>query len=272
MMKELKEKRELLIDDKIFTIEDVVSLIKLAVKASEAIQAKSSGLMQPDFNGASLQGTNTNVKYPETSHSCIELTCSDNSKLSFSFGEIKEAADLLSKERIEVIDLFFNENIYYSKFKLKLRTHGSSYFRVEGSDSEWVNSTIKSIDNFIESCRTQSLFVKKFRLPVILAIILILTLFQLNMIQLFIKTQVSFPKIVGSMFREDLGYYLVFMILIAAAPAVFIYRWLRNLFPGIEIQTGEDFQIDLRKRRLKLLLFASVIIISIILSFFLRRI
>jgi hypothetical protein len=263
-MKESKDKRDLIIDDKIFTKDDVISLIKLAIKASDEIQKKANDPSQPNI----LSGSN--LKYSDTSHTCIELTTSDNKKTSFGFDELDGANEFLNNNIIDEVELFFNENILYSKFVLKLRTHGSSYFRVEGTDRDWINQTIKSAKEFLATCRPQVLFVKNYRIQIIAGIILFFTIFLLNFIQLFIKTQVSFPKIVSSMFHEDLGYYIFFMILISAAPAVFIYRWLRNLFPGIEFQTGVNYRSALLKRRLRLLLIASIIIVPAILTILLR--
>jgi hypothetical protein len=269
-MKDLKVKQELLIDDKIFTKENIISLIELVVKSAEEILAKSTGVTHGNLEGESMPEIYTSGKHTYPGHSCIEFTTEDNLKLSFSFEEKKEAIEILNNKRIVEVELFFSENILNSKFMVKLRAMSSSYFRIEGTDQEWVAGTIKLSKDFLAQCRPQSLFVKKFRIQIIAAIILLLTIFLLNIVQVFIKTQVSFPKIVGSMFREDLGYYIIFMILISAAPAVFIYRWLRNLFPIVDIQTGEDSNYALRNRRMKLLLIASVIILPTILSFLLR--
>jgi hypothetical protein len=59
--------------------------------------------------------------------------------------------------------------------------------------------------------------------------------------------------------------------LISATPAVLIYRWLIKLFPGIEIQTGLNYEHTKKERRNKLFLLAILIIVPTILSFFLLR-
>jgi hypothetical protein len=81
---------------------------------------------------------------------------------------------------------------------------------------------------------------------------------------------VIFPKIVGHQFTKDIIFYIILFSLVATAPAVFIYNWLLRLFPGIEIQTGEDFQQAKKEKRKKLMLIISLILIPTIISYLLR--
>jgi phosphate/sulfate permease len=83
---------------------------------------------------------------------------------------------------------------------------------------------------------------------------------------------VMFPKIVDSLFTKDIFFYIVLLALVAAAPAVFIYTWLAKLFPGIEIQTGEDFRRAGKDKRNKFWLIISLTILLTIISFLLRQI
>jgi hypothetical protein len=81
-----------------------------------------------------------------------------------------------------------------------------------------------------------------------------------------------FPKIAGSMFRESFAYVVVILVLISATPSILIYRWINNLFPGVEIQTGANIQEANNRRRIKLLLMALLVIIPAIFSYLLRLI
>jgi len=73
------------------------------------------------------------------------------------------------------------------------------------------------------------------------------------------------------MFSESIIYVIMVLALISATPAVLIYKWLLKLFPGIEIQTGLNYDHAKKERRNKLLLLAILIIVPTILSFFLLR-
>jgi hypothetical protein len=274
-MKELKEKRELLIENKIFTGNDLISFIKLVIKLSDEILYKSKEIKHKELIHEGWTETNISEKYINTSHSGIEFTSSDKSKYSFSFKEISEAKDILDTKQIIEVELYFNENVLDSKFVLKLRhfdtSSGSSYALVEGEDSDWVNSTIKLLKNFLVTCRNQSTFVEKNKILIFGVTIMLLILFLHNLIVFFIRTKVIFPKIVGNMFSESIIYVIMVLALISATPAVLIYKWLIKLFPGIEIQTGLNYDHAKKERRNKLFLLVILIIVPTILSFFMLR-
>jgi hypothetical protein len=162
-----------------------------------------------------------------------------------------------------------------SKFVLKLRHSdtfsASSYVLVEGEDKDWVNGTIRLLKNFLVTCRNQSTFVEKNKILIFGSTILLLILFLHNLVVVFIRTKVIFPKIVGSMFSENLIYVIMVLLLISATPAVLIYKWLIKLFPGIEIQTGLNYDHAKKERRNKLFLLVILIIVPTILSFFMLR-
>jgi hypothetical protein len=274
-MKNPVEKREVSIDNKIFTKNDIISLVQLFVKLSNEILDMSKEIKHKELIQEGWLETNISEKYINTSHSGIDFTSSDKSKYSFSFMEISEAKDILDTKQIIEIELYFNENMLDSKFVLKLRnfdsSSGSSYALVEGEDSDWVNGTIKLLKNFLTTCRNQSTFVEKYKILIFGVTILLLILFLHNLIVFFIRTKVIFPKIVGNMFSESIIYVIMVLALISATPAVLIYKWLVKLFPGIEIQTGLNYDHAKKERRNKLLFLAILIIVPTILSFFLLR-
>jgi hypothetical protein len=274
-MKNPVVKREVSIENKIFTKNDIISLVQLFVNLSNEILDKSKEIKHKELIQEGWPETNISEKYINTSHSGIEFTSSDKSKYSFSFKEISEAKDVLDTKQIIEVELYFNENVLDSKFVLKLRHSdtfsGSSYALVEGEDSDWVNGTIKLLKNFLVTCRNQSTFVEKNKILIFGVTILLLILFLHNLIVFFIRTKVIFPKIVGNMFSESIIYVIMVLALISATPAVLIYKWLLKLFPGIEIQTGLNYDHAKKERRNKLLLLAILIIVPTILSFFLLR-
>jgi ribosomal protein S19 len=94
--------------------------------------------------------------------------------------------------------------------------------------------------------------------------------FLINLIKLFIRTKVIFPKIVGNIFTNELFYFIVLLALISVTPAIFIYQRLIKLYPAVEIQTRKEFDQSEKEKRLKLWVIISLIIVPTILSFVFR--
>ncbi len=275
-MKKTKEKREISIDNKIFTKDDVMSLIKLFNKLSNEILDKSKEIKREELIQEGWKESNITERYIDTSHSNLEFRASDNSKYTGTFEEILKANGILDNNQIVGISLYFTEHVFDSKFIIRIEQsksdfHSSSnYAEVEGQDGIWVNRTIKIVEDFLSNCRNQSMFIKKFRYLIMASTVLILILFLRNLIELFIKTKLIFPRIMENLFTKHWIYFIIVSSLITAAPAVFIYKWLRNLFPRIEIQTGKDLQQVESQKRKKLWLITSIILIPTIISFLLR--
>lgn len=274
MDKILKEKREILIDNKIFTKNDILLLINLFIKLSNDILDKSREIKRNDLIHEGCNEQNIKERYIDTSQSSLEFTYSDNSIYNGKIEEFIDSDTIPATKKIVEIDLYFKENIFDSRFIIKIRhSHPyltSSYVIVEGEDRTWVNGTIGFIEEFLSTCRNQSSFVKKLRILIIASADLILMLFLINLIKLFIKTKVIFPKIVGNIFTDELIFFIVLLSLISVTPAIFIYERLKKLYPGIEIQTSKDFNLAEKEKRFKLWIIISLIIIPTIISFLLR--
>jgi hypothetical protein len=241
-MKEIIEKREISIDNKIFTKDDVMSLIKLFNKLSNEILDKSKEIKRKELIQEGWKESNITERYID---------------------------------KIVGISLYFTEHAFDSIFIIRIEQSisdfhlSSNYAEVEGQDKIWVNGTFKIVKDFLSNCRNQSMFVKKFQYLIMAFTVLILILFIRNLIEIFIKTKLIFPKIMGNLFTKDWIYFIIVSFLITLAPAVFIYNWLVKLFPRIEIQTGKDFQQIGKEKRIKLWLIVSLIIIPTIISFLL---
>jgi hypothetical protein len=272
-MKKIKEKRELLINNKIFTKDDLISLIKLYITLSNSILEKSKEIKRQEMLQEGWKEFNITERYINTSHSGLEFTSSDNLKHSFTFEEIPDAINILEYKNIVEINFYFTENVLNSKFVLNLRYSDSflntSQVLVEGEDKDWVIATIGSLQNFLDDCKNQTAFVDKYKILIISVTILTINLFLYNLIEYFIRTKVMFPKIVGNLFNESLIYVIIVLSLISVTPAILGYRRIKNLFPSIEIQTGKYFLHAETEKRFKLLLMASIVIVPALLSFLL---
>jgi hypothetical protein len=275
-MNDLIRKKELSIDNKIFTKDEVLSFIKLFVKQSSDVLNESKEKKRQELIGEGWPESNITEKHLNTCHAGFDLTSSDNDKFSYKFEQIEDAAQILNTRKIIEVEMYFSENVLNSKLLVKLRhsnkSSGSSYALAESDNSEWVKITGRSLETFINSCRDQTSFFKKYKTVIISITTLILVFFLYNLIDFFIRTKVMFPKIAGSMFRESFLYVIVTLGLISATPAILTFRWINNLFPGVEIQTGTNIQETNNRRRTKILLMASLVIIPAILSYLLRLI
>jgi hypothetical protein len=275
-MKDIIEKREISIDNKIFTKDDVMSLIRLFNKLSNDILNKSKEIKRKELIQEGWKESNITERYIDTSHSSLELSASDNSKYTGTYEEILQANGILDNKKIVGISLYFTEHVFDSKFIIRIEQSksdfhlSSNYAEVEGQDRIWVDGTIKNVEDFFSNCRNQSMFVKKYQYLIMAFTILILILFLRNLIELFIKTKLIFPRIMENLFTKDWIFFIIVSSLVTLAPAVFIYKWLVKLFPRIEIQTGKDFQQIGKEKCFKLWLIASIIIIPTIISFLLR--
>ena len=275
-MNKSQEKTELLIDNKIFTKDDLLSLIQVFINSSNEILGKSKEIKRKELIQDGWKEQDITDKYIDTSHSRLELISSDNSKYTGTFEEISEANEVLDNKKIVEINLYFSENVLDTKFVIKIRFSGpdagsgSSYASVEGQDSSWVNGTTRHVEDFLSSCRNQSGFVKKFEFVIIGLIVLILMIFLLNLTELFIKTKLSFPRYIDKLFSRHIISYTLVLLLITITPAVYIYRRLRQLFPGIEIRTGKNFQRAQTEKRRKLLIITSLVLIPAIISYLFR--
>jgi hypothetical protein len=271
-MNKKREMRKISIDNKIFTKDDVISLIKLFIKRSNEILKKSKEAKREELIKKEWKQSDFDELDFECSRSSFEFTYSDRSIYRGSLDQNLDEDAIFSNKKIIEIDLIFSEPVSESRFRVRIKhaDSSSSYASVEGRDSAWVNDTKTIVEDFLSSCRNQSSFVRKYHISIISLTILTLDFFLLNLIELFISFKLVFPKIMHSWFSKDLIYFIIILTLISATPAVYIYGWLNKLFPGIEIQIGKDFQQAEKLKRFKLWLIVSSVIIPTVISFLLR--
>jgi len=276
-MENIKEIKEISIDNKIFTKDDILNLIMLFVKQSNAIIDKSKELRS---NELILEGRKeSTVKQRETdlSNSKLVFISSDSSIYSCTPEEILKENDILEKLAVVEMNFYFFEHVFDSQFVFRIKYSGSdsisssSYFFVEGQDKNWVNETTRLVQDFLSGCRSQSRFFSKFQTPVLVITIFLIDFFLYNLIKLFIRTNLSFPRMIDNMFTRHMISFIIVSSLISATPSVFIKEWLIKIFPRIEIQTGKPIQQIKKEKRKKLLIIVAEILILSIVAFLLRR-
>ncbi len=254
-------KRELVIENKIFTTSDILSLIKLFISFSSPDEESIS---EDDFS----------KNYNNTTHSHLEFTFSDHSIHTLKFAEFSQVREILEKNKIVEVSLFYSENLSDTRFVIKIResdtNSGSGYVILEGHDSDLAVKMMEQIEEFLSTCKDQPAFVKKFRIPIIAITDLILMFFLLNIVELFIRNRVIFPRIVGNMLTNDLIFVVIILCIIAATPSLYIFQLLNRLFPGIEIQTGRNPGKLGNGKRYKLWMIILIVIIPAVVSYLLR--
>jgi len=272
----IKEKKEFSIDNKIFTRDDILSLIKLFGKLSFEILDKSKEIRYKDLIHEGWKELNIKERDIDTSYSKLVFTFYDNSTYSGTLEDILKDYDILDDKKIVEIDFHFFEHGLNSQFLIRIKQtdtdsfSSSSYVSVEGEDRNWVTETTRLVKNFLSDCKNQSGFVNKFQIPIMVVTVIILVFFMFNLTELFIKTNLSFPKIIVNTFSKHLISFIIISSLIGAAPAFFIKEQLKQLFPRIEIQTGKNLYQIKKEKKKKILIITSEILIPAIISFLLR--
>jgi len=270
-MKIKTEKKELLIDNKVFTKDDIISLINLIIKNSKEILDKSKEARRQDFIQKDWKEAYINENDIDTSHSRLEFTSSDHLKYTGTFEEKSDLNDILDKKIITEINLYFTEQVLTSSVLIRIKNSDISpvYVKVEGQDSKWVNETVISFKDFFSHCRDQSSLVKKSGILIVLLTIVFLNFFLNSTLELIAQMMHLFSKYAIESLTSDWRFFIIILSAITFSPSMLVYKRLRELWPGIEIQTGKDYRLIEKNKRNKLLLISSIIILPAIISYLL---
>ena len=275
-MDTIKEKSEFSIDNKIFTRKDILNLIKLFMKQSIAILDKSKAIRQKNYIQEGWKESSVNQRDTNLSYSRLIFTSSDNSIYSCTPEEVLAETDIFDNKVIVEINFYFFEHVSESQFLFRIKhsdsdsNSSSSFVSVEGQDKNWVNETTRLVQEFLSGCQSQSLFVRKSQTPILVIIIFMIDFFLYNVIELFIRTNLSFPRMIDNMFTRHMISFIIVSSLVAVSPGIIITEWLKKIFPGIEIQTGKTLQLLKKEKQKKLLLIVAGILIPGIIVYLLR--
>jgi hypothetical protein len=273
-MENNKAKKELLIENKIFTNDNAITLINLFIKTADEILEKSKASYRKDLIEKGYIESGIQKSDIDRGHSKLEFTDSDHLKYTSAFEEISETIGILSSRKIIEINLYFSEQVFKSRFIVNLK-HADShsapgYAIIEGEDCDWVLATTKMVRDFFSTCRNQSTFVKDNKLYIVPATVLLLNFFLNNSIGLIAQKMHLFPKFAMMSLSKDWMFFTIVLSLITLSPSFLIYQRLLKIWPGIEIQTDKDFRQIQNEKRYKVLLLTSIIIIPTLVSFLLR--
>ena len=275
-MDKIKEKREILIDNKVFTKDDIISLTKLFIKRSDEILVASREIARKELISDGWDESRIKESDTDKGYSKLELSSDDNIHYSFTFNDLADLNDILASKRIIELNFQFWERSLNSRFTVIIKqsdassSSGSSYVEIKGDDLIWVDQTQKITEDFFAACRNQSNLLRKYSLIIIPLTVLIFNLFLNNIIELISSRMHLFHKWVMTSLTNDWIFVIIVLTLFTALPVVFIYNRIVKLWPRIELQTGKEYQkIESRKRN-KLLIIVSIIFIPAVISFLLR--
>jgi hypothetical protein len=270
-MKTETEKKELLIDNKIISKDDIAALIKLLIIHSGVILEKSKDVRRKDLIQKEWKEAIINEGDVDTSHSRLEFTSSDHIKYTGTFEESAALNDIPDKKIITEINLYFTEQVLTSSVLIRIKNSDISplYVKVESQDGNWVKETVKSLEDFFSKCRSQSAIVKKSGTLIVLLTVVILNFTLNNVMEIIAQMMHLFSKYAIESLTSDWRFFVFILSFITVSPAILVYKRLRKLWPGIEIQTGKDFRLIEKDKRRKLLIIVSILILPAIISYLL---
>lgn len=134
---------------------------------------------------------------------------------------------------------------------------------VLGNDTNWVNGTLKRLEEIVDTFAPQNTTVRKYSGTIAIILALTIGLFVINLIGWAIALlSPSPPEIVLSQQTLALVSYFKIPVTIilfllkyslaayaGSAPATSVIRWVKNLFPTVELQLGPEYKLNEKRKR-----------------------
>jgi len=182
--------------------------------------------------------------------------------------EIFSHNGILDTRRIIEIEMrytnYTNNKSIYIKLSHTVEYEWKNYILVSGPDELWVNGVVKSYEDIISNWEKQVNWPHKYSRLLIMVfavgIGLSFALLGLNLLY-FISTDVIIHP-----------FYYVVAIVFGMFPALYIVDKLKELYPIVELRTGPEYaQVEVRKRK-KLYIIISIVVIPLVISFIIELI
>ena len=215
----------------------------------------------------------------------IEVYCDEKVMFTSADAQIFAEDSPLASKRVWLIEMGLYLVHPNKAVKIKL-THNpykpyESTITVNGDDSNWVNGTLKKLEEIVDSFEPQNTFIKRFRVPLFLVLDLTLGLAIFNAINLIFGWLFPIPQ--GYTLSDEAVRFLnvnkniiVFLYILIKLwlvawlgkhPATRLMVWLENMFPSVELQIGPEHKLSEKRRRVQIVNFVSVTgIVSLLLQ------
>jgi len=247
-----KETRRLRISNVIVKPEDVRNLAKILVRAGSGESGKGEAKSLSFWAGAR-----------------------DNSEYEGATPEVYAEGGILDRKEVHSIGMSFSNYASQSRVRIRL-THasgdwGTNEVEVTGGDSNWVNGTMRLIEDSIQAMEPQAEWPRKYFLVMVIAAALGIGRLYLWVIGLVLDfmwhpnfTQPpEWLKSFGPMLRFlDWGIALF----VGLSPARSLLDKLIELWPVVELRMGREWTQISRRRRERLWLVISVTVLPLLVN------
>ncbi|MFN8334462.1 MAG: hypothetical protein U0U09_04990 [Cyclobacteriaceae bacterium] len=202
----------------------------------------------------------------------LKVKAIDNSVYEGHSNEILANGGILDSKQVISIDFDFTDSNHNLSIAISLH-HSSSDLRnevrVQGADSIWVNGIIKKIEIFLDSLEPQSTWARKYSFLLTLffgiCISIVASEILINIIFFLGRDFPLDPTSPKLSVRTARGIIFIMMLGLSTYPAMTLTDKIKELWPLVELQTGQDYnQAERQKRRNVWLIFSLVILPTIL--------
>lgn len=232
----IRETRELKIKERVITLENVLCLAKI------------------------LENERQRVSDEAATELTFTASCTDSSSFSSQEPALFEKDSPLSKKRVGHIQMEFRHYKTMSRITIGL-AHGNGSWRndvtISGTDSTWVNGTLKAIEETIDSFTPQNTFL--YQNEKTLRIVFSLGLGSLYFWMASLIPTAPSAEMPGWAIKLNLvlsaiplGYYLfkyAMAFLVGWLPSEILYNKLKDWWPSVELQIGPEHTLTEKQRR-----------------------
>jgi hypothetical protein len=196
------------------------------------------------------------------------IKAKDGSIYESESNEILKSGSILDTKQISSLSFNFNDYNHNASLSMNLRhTNFNDYndITVKGTDSLWVNGIIQKIENFLESLENQSIWSKKYNILLIIFFDICIAFVFAEVLLKFIIFMNSLQPVNPNSEKATIQFIFIMsfipMLGVAFYPARLLQDKLNELWPNIELQMGMDYNQLERKRRNKVWLLFTLVIL-----------
>ena len=237
-MTEITESRNIRIKDRIVTLPDVRRLANVVVTSCE--QAKAGG-------------KKANIR--------LSVTCIDDSQFDSKSVNLFSDESVIISKKVSKIELRHSSDAANQEIKISLHHGGSDYgncVTVSGQDSNWVNGTLKKVEEIISGFKPQNQILTKYKhvMGFVFALSIGSVYFYLFELIPAVPIEGKPPEWAIKLDTALKGFEVLFLVLkyvfaylCGIVPALFLIGKLEKLWPSIEIQIGPEHTFVEKQRR-----------------------
>ena len=240
---EINESRILSVKYKIVTLSDV---------------RKLAGIINEEYANLNTQEKDARIHF--------SASCSDGSRFSSRDIALFNDDSVLGTKRVLAINIIFSSYDIGADVDIDL-AHEDRYFsysnriKVSGNDSNWVNGTLKRLEDAVESFTPQNTFLVRYRYIVNIILALGIGLAYFWAVSLFPSEPSENPpewaKRLGEVFDKAplLLYFMKYLLACGMGwfPGLMLLDKLQSFWPAVEIQIGPEHTLIEKQRRVWIL-------------------